>query len=287
MVQPQLGVLPVIPTHDEFSTEKKTKKDHLLSFHNICHICFISLIVLKLYGEYFTNIVLASWAYITVLFMNSEMQTSFFDQSYRKICLFLSIVSLTHLGLVQYSLWTQGLYDIFILQPSSSVSSLPLTLWYIFVSDCSLKLLSIFIKSISLFSVSKTLDCYSMGSLLCFLEYMFLFLRHLPPGILWICFLLEINWKLQGVMAGRIFVCLLYCILKPYTVELQAPSNEVCQMCLESYTHVGILSCNHKFCAKCTARWCNTFTNCPSCHPECNKNSKWRNGSMDLFIQFY
>ncbi|KAK4469412.1 hypothetical protein MN116_006967 [Schistosoma mekongi] len=69
--------------------------------------------------------------------------------------------------------------------------------------------------------------------------------------------------------------------------ESQTLSSEVCNMCLESYTHVGILSCSHTFCAKCTARWCNTFTNCPFCHPEIDQNSKWRNGSMDLFIQFY
>ncbi|VDP75408.1 unnamed protein product [Schistosoma mattheei] len=68
---------------------------------------------------------------------------------------------------------------------------------------------------------------------------------------------------------------------------MQAPSNEVCNMCLESYTHVGILSCNHKFCAKCTTRWFNTFTKCPSCNPECGENSRWRSGSMDLFVQFY
>ncbi|CAH8499789.1 unnamed protein product [Schistosoma intercalatum] len=138
----------------------------------------------------------------------------FFDLSYRRICIPLSVVSLSHLCLVQYSLWNQGFYNVFLLQPSSSVSSLPLNLWYIFISDCSLKLLSIFIKSVSLLCLSKTLDCYSMGSLLCFLEYIFLFLRHIPPGILWIYFLVELNWKLQGILAGRIFVCLLYCILK-------------------------------------------------------------------------
>ncbi|CAH8500963.1 unnamed protein product [Schistosoma intercalatum] len=214
MVQSNHSILPIISACDESSTEQKAKKDHFLSLRNISHICFISVIVLKLYGEYFTNIVLASWGYITVLFMNSEIQTSFFDLSYRRICIPLSVVSLSHLCLVQYSLWNQGFYNVFLLQPSSSVSSLPLNLWYIFISDCSLKLLSIFIKSVSLLCLSKTLDCYSMGSLLCFLEYIFLFLRHIPPGILWIYFLVELNWKLQGILAGRIFVCLLYCILK-------------------------------------------------------------------------
>ncbi|CAH8510419.1 unnamed protein product [Schistosoma margrebowiei] len=309
MVQSNHSILPIISGCDESSTEQKVKKDHFLSLRNIFHICFISVIVLKLYGEYFTNIVLASWGYITVLYMNSEIQTGFFDLSYRKICIPLSVVSLSHLCIVQYSLWNQGFYNVFLLQPSSSVSSLPLNLWYIFISDCSLKLLSIFIKCVSLLCLSKTLDFYSMGSLLCFLEYIFLFLRHIPPGILWIYFLVELNWKPQGILAGRIFVCLLYCILKvciilslckefmkfsrsmmctkPYTVEMQVPSIEVCNMCLESYTHVGILSCNHKFCAKCTTRWFNTFTKCPSCNPECGENSRWRSGSMDLFIQFY
>ncbi|KAH8860352.1 Transmembrane protein 118 [Schistosoma japonicum] len=305
----QPSILPAVSTYGECSTETKAAKDLLFSFRNICHICFFSVIVLKLYGEYFSNIVLALWAYVTVLLMNSEIQTSFYDLSYRKICFQLSFVSLSHFGLIQYSLWSQGLYDVFLLQPSSSVSSLPLALWYIFISDCSLKLLLIFIKSTSLLSLAKTLDYYSTGSLLCFLEYVFLFLRHIPPGILWIYFLIEFNWKFPGVLAGRIFVCFLYCVLKicilfslckefvkfsrstmykkPYTVESQTTSSEVCNMCLESYTHVGILSCSHTFCANCTARWCNTFTNCPFCHPEINENSKWRNGSMDLFIQFY
>ncbi|KAH8860354.1 Transmembrane protein 118 [Schistosoma japonicum] len=210
----QPSILPAVSTYGECSTETKAAKDLLFSFRNICHICFFSVIVLKLYGEYFSNIVLALWAYVTVLLMNSEIQTSFYDLSYRKICFQLSFVSLSHFGLIQYSLWSQGLYDVFLLQPSSSVSSLPLALWYIFISDCSLKLLLIFIKSTSLLSLAKTLDYYSTGSLLCFLEYVFLFLRHIPPGILWIYFLIEFNWKFPGVLAGRIFVCFLYCVLK-------------------------------------------------------------------------
>ncbi|CAH8524391.1 unnamed protein product [Schistosoma rodhaini] len=138
----------------------------------------------------------------------------FSDLSYRKICIPLSVVSLSHLGLIQYSLWNQGFYNVFFLQPSSSVSSLPLTLWYIFISDCSLKMLSIFIKTISLLSLSKTLDCYSM-----------------------VCIILSLCKEFMKF--SRSMIC-----TKPYTVELQAPSNEVCNMCLESYTHIGILSCN-------------------------------------------
>ncbi|RTG80970.1 uncharacterized protein DC041_0004052, partial [Schistosoma bovis] len=182
----------------------------------------------------------------------------------------------------------------FLLQPSSSVSSLPLNLWYIFISDCSLKLLSIFIKSVSLLCLSKTLDCYSMGSLLCFLEYIFLFLRHIPPGILWIYFLVELNWKLQGILAGRIFVCLLYCILKVSYILTLNYISVLCNVCIilslcKEFMKFSrsIICTKHKFCAKCTTRWFNTFTNCPSCNPECGENSRWRSGSMDLFIQFY
>lgn len=55
MVQSNHSILPIISACDESSTEQKAKKDHFLSLRNISHICFISVIVLKLYGEYFTS----------------------------------------------------------------------------------------------------------------------------------------------------------------------------------------------------------------------------------------
>ncbi|KAH8860355.1 Transmembrane protein 118 [Schistosoma japonicum] len=193
----QPSILPAVSTYGECSTETKAAKDLLFSFRNICHICFFSVIVLKLYGEYFSNIVLALWAYVTVLLMNSEIQTRF-------IALFSGIrifISKTH------------------------------TTW---------NSVDIFLDRIQL-EISRSF-----------------------------------SWE---------NICMLFVLC--FEIESQTTSSEVCNMCLESYTHVGILSCSHTFCANCTARWCNTFTNCPFCHPEINENSKWRNGSMDLFIQFY
>nr|CAH8842568.1 unnamed protein product [Trichobilharzia regenti] len=304
-------VLTSVSTSHDCSAERKPeKKSSLLSFRNICHLCFFLIITIKLYGEYFKNVVLAFWVCISVIFMGSQTQRSFSDSSYRKICFLYSLISLSHVILVQYSLWHQGLYDILLAQTSSSFSSLSLVLWCALICDCSMKLLLVFIKSTAMFFLSRTVDCYTMGSFLSMLEHIFLLLRHIPSGILWIYFLMEFNWKYQGVLAGRIFVCCLYCILKicvvfyackdtlqffrstlhakPYTIESNTPSNEVCYMCLELYTIVGVLPCGHKFCAKCTSRWCNAFTSCPCCSSqELQTNSKWRDGSMDLFIQFY
>ncbi|CAH8497120.1 unnamed protein product [Heterobilharzia americana] len=239
----------------------------------------------------------------------NSIDLGFIDVSYRRTCFLYSLVSLSHLILLQYSLYNQGFYYVFLLRTSSPVSSLPLAVWCIFIWDLSLKLLLIFVKNVVLTVLTKLFDCYSMGSLLCLLENIFLLLRHIPSGVFWIYFLMEFNWQLQGVLAGRIFISVLYCILKacvvfsalrnvlqscrstictkPFAVESQAPSNEVCTMCLESYTVVAILPCGHKFCAKCTSRWCNAFTTCPSCNQEFKANSKWRDGSTDLYIQFY
>ncbi|CAH8497088.1 unnamed protein product [Heterobilharzia americana] len=282
------NILSTVSTSDDCSAEPRSKqKNSLLSLQNVFHICFVVIISLKLYGEYFSGVVLAFWVYLTVIFMNSETQKSFIDVSYRRTCFLYSLVSLSHLILLQYSLYNQGFYYVFLLRTSSPVSSLPLAVWCIFIWDLSLKLLLIFVKNVVLTVLTKLFDCYSMGSLLCLLENIFLLLRHIPSGVFWIYFLMEFNWQLQGVLAGRIFISVLYCILKPFAVESQAPSNEVCTMCLESYTVVAILPCGHKFCAKCTSRWCNAFTTCPSCNQEFKANSKWRDGSTDLYIQFY
>ncbi|EUB57647.1 RING finger and transmembrane domain-containing protein 2 [Echinococcus granulosus] len=200
--------------------------------------------------------------------------------------------------------------------PSSDWVSL---LWAVIVVDFSLKIITIFIKSVLIYfsprffhistrnalkcwlkvytiqrlpntsvNTSPLSPCLFQSAILVWMEFISQFYRSVPPAVTWIRHLTD---GLTRSLGFRIVFCLLYILLKPYQTNVVSSleDQELCNLCLEKRSRdVAILGCNHTFCRNCIDRWLIHFDECPLCsHPLGGELRAWRDGSTSALVHFF
>ncbi|CDS40121.1 RING finger and transmembrane domain containing protein [Echinococcus multilocularis] len=191
--------------------------------------------------------------------------------------------------------------------PSSDWVSL---LWAVIVVDFSLKILTIFIKSILVYFSPRFFHISTRSAILVWMEFISQFYRSIPPAVTWIRHLTD---GLTRSLGFRIVFCLLYILLKlvalatvissiwpifkpnafalPYQTNVVSSleDQELCNLCLEKRSRdVAILGCNHTFCRNCIDRWLIHFDECPLCsHPLGGELGAWRDGSTSALVHFF
>ncbi|KAL5962447.1 RING finger and transmembrane domain-containing protein 2 [Taenia solium] len=183
-------------------------------------------------------------------------------------------------------------------------------LWAVIVVDFSLKILTIFIKSVLVCFTPRFFHISTRSAILVWMEFTSQFYRSIPPAVTWIRHLTD------GVIHSlgfRIVFCLLYVLLKlvalgtvissvwpifksnmfalPYQTNAVSSSEdqELCNLCFEQRSRdVAILGCNHTFCRDCMDRWLIHFNECPLCSHHLGGDPRaWRDGSTSALVYFF
>ncbi|BHF59397.1 RING finger and transmembrane domain-containing protein 2 [Sparganum proliferum] len=187
-------------------------------------------------------------------------------------------------------------------------------LWSILVTDFSLKLITMFFKSILIALSPRPLGVYPRSIILVWIEFASQMYRNIVPIVPWIRFLTElgISPRMNSTAIIVIFA-LIYVLLKtfslwllvspmwsalkslslaaPYSTLLGVPSpeSEMCVLCFEGRDQIAAaLRCGHAFCKNCLDRWLIYFNECPVCSSKINDEFKdWRDGSTAKKVQLF
>lgn len=295
--------------HDERARQKNIKSSSV-STQLLLYLILFILIALKLYKGYSSGLSLFVWLYLAAYYMNTKVIEAYENPNARTWCFLANFIGVLYIIFLHYTLSDGGLYRTFLLQPPvNPVLSFTTAFCNILVLDCTVRFLSSFVKCTALLASPKLINLYDMGSILFLIETCSIFIRQIPPGVIWICFMAEVNWPETGSLFGRIFFTVLYSIFKafalffplrriwkallllkspkPYIIQNNPQSGERCPVCQETYSVTAVLSCNDKLCSGCAERWCNESNKCPLCDNKYREGSYWRQGSMSWSIQFY
>ncbi|VDD81270.1 unnamed protein product [Mesocestoides corti] len=146
-------------------------------------------------------------------------------------------------------------------------------LWAVIVVDFSLKIFTMFVKSLLIFLSSKSMRISTRSVVLVWIEFISQVYRNIPPAVSWFRHLSADSSPADPQSLGsRIFFCILYGLLKlfacgmlisnmrpifsprtfapPYQTNyaMSTGDEEMCTLCFESFSKtVAVLGCNVSF----------------------------------------
>ncbi|KAM7541333.1 hypothetical protein Aperf_G00000021535 [Anoplocephala perfoliata] len=292
------------------STDMNSK--HLRSFWIV--VPFIILFLLKEAVLHSTGLWVLISLFVSSFYLNSRVTNA--TQGFERpiYALVMSAFICANICLMYYlssfrgKEYYLGLFCMPNLIPSGDWISL---LWAMIMVDVSLKIFTIFFKSIVVFLASRRFFHISTRSaILVWIEFVSQFYRNLPPAVTWIRHLTGDSTHALGF---RIVFCALYIFLKivalgmvvfsmwpifksqtfslPYQTNLisSAGDKELCALCFEKQSpKLAILGCNHTFCRDCIDRWLIYNNECPLCSRSLGEEFRaWRDGSTSALVYFF
>ncbi|KAL5111730.1 RING finger and transmembrane domain-containing protein 2 [Taenia crassiceps] len=183
-------------------------------------------------------------------------------------------------------------------------------LWAVIAVDFSLKIITIFVKSVLVYFTPRAFHISTRSAILVWMEFTSQFYRNIPPAVTWIRHLTD---SITHSLGFRIVFCLLYVLLKlfalgtvissawpifksdtfalPYQINVVSSSEdqELCNLCFEQRSrNLAILGCSHTFCRDCMDRWLIYFNECPLCSHHLGGDLRaWRDGSTSALVYFF
>ncbi|KAF7254833.1 hypothetical protein EG68_08110 [Paragonimus skrjabini miyazakii] len=273
---------------------------------------FVFLLFIKLYFEHHIGILLLLWLYATIIYVNGCITEDVICRLSGRApwyCLCASTFSLLYASLIHYSWRSHEVYSIFLfIPPTTPPSTWNSVFGTVVLLDCTVKAVVSLLKSLLIVMPSAVLSNYNLGSALAAVEMCSLIMRNVYPSLPWVLFILGVGSPQKGSLFNSIVLTSLYCILKvaclvyhartlkttcrmlsgpPFKTQSLTNSEQSCTLCFKKYTHAGVLQCSHMLCEQCVGSWCSLFNFCPVCGVHYPAQTQWRDGSMDLFIQFY
>lgn len=297
---------------DEVKPQSEDILRHLKSFWIV--IPFICLFIFKEAVVHSTGVWVLVSLCITSLYLNSRLRGATQGFEPPIYALLTSIFVCGTVCLLFYLLHFRkneihfGLFCMPNKIPSDDWISL---LWAVIIVDFSLKIFTIFLKSLVVFLTSHRLFQISTQSIiLSWIEFVSQIYRHLPPSVTWVR---HITGNSTSSLSFRIFFCLFYVLLKaiaigtvivsfwpifksrtfalPYQTNFVTSTEEkgLCPLCLEKPSpNLAILGCDHTFCRDCMDRWLIRGNECPLCSRFLGEEfTTWRDGSTSCLVYFF
>uniref|UniRef100_A0A0X3NMG6 RING finger and transmembrane domain-containing protein 1 n=1 Tax=Schistocephalus solidus TaxID=70667 RepID=A0A0X3NMG6_SCHSO len=278
-------------------------------------IPFLILFLLKIALEHSDGIWSVICLSMSFFYINQRIKNAACKFEPKWLACSTSAVGLLGLLCLQCAFRKEGVYRSLFCAPSyiSSDDWVGL-LWSILVTDFSLKLITMFLKSIVIALSPRPLGVYPRSVVLVWMEFASQIYRSIVPVVPWIRFLTELGISPRlNPTAVIVMFALIYVLLKifslwllvspiwsafkslnltvPYStvVGISSPEGEMCVLCFENRNQLSAaLRCGHVFCKNCLDRWLIYFNECPVCSSKINDEFKdWRDGSTSRCVQLF
>ncbi|KAL5282681.1 RNFT2 family protein [Megaselia abdita] len=184
-------------------------------------------------------------------------------------------------------------------------------LYQVILTDCILKLFTIFSKICITILPLKWMHFKQRSRTYAFIENLSQFYRCSVPFQIWLdhFFFAYSGWKtLFGALFSALYIGykgfdlnrkskpVIKCFLALYrnvnhgrspTEQELGSSEKQCPICHDDFTDPVILECSHIFCESCVTTWFVNEQTCPLCRAKVAENPTWQCGSTSLFYQIY